>query len=356
MLKHLLSALFTVVLLTGLSILKAQNSSLKPYGNIRFAHLGNSESADGLGGDNTSVRIRIGVSYEFSESHMFRARLAGTLSKDLDQLNFTILSDGGRLNYNSFSFDEFYYQYQMEGTLLKLGRFQQSIPVLTNAKRSHFRFQSNANFIHWSDGLYLKHWVNDEWFGEAVVEYQPKDHLTYSYQGPLNFNQHDHNVTTYVGLENRTRDANNIIQKGFGLFVAPQAYLYDGSFKTYAAIMSRLVYDLPARDLLSGGSFRIGAEIGQNITSSFNEGTSMVLSAGINNVSEKHELMVEFAKTDAEWLTATAYGVNSDEIEIRYRYFISRSLNPDFRYRIRNSRISGQPTMFSTFLRATYSF
>ena len=66
--------------------------------------------------------------------------------------------------------------------------------------------------------------------------------------------------------------------------------------------------------------------------------------------------MVEFAKTDSQWLTANVYAPNADEFEIRYRYFISSDLNVDFRYRIRDFRPDFAPTNYGFFARATYSF
>lgn len=66
--------------------------------------------------------------------------------------------------------------------------------------------------------------------------------------------------------------------------------------------------------------------------------------------------MVEFASTDSQWLTASPYGVNSEEIEIRYRFIFRSDLNFDIRYRIRESRSDLVPTQYSTFLRTTYSF
>ena len=108
--------------------------------------------------------------------------------------------------------------------------------------------------------------------------------------------------------------------------------------------------------MLNGASIRIGAEFGQNLNTKFENGTSMVASIGVNNVADKHEFMIEFAKNDSQWLTATVFGPNSDEVELRYRFFFSQSLNFDIRYRIRESRTDAIPTAYSTFIRATYSF
>lgn len=260
------------------------------------------------------------------------------------------------MNYGGFSFDEFYYRFKTGKTQVTIGRFQKSMPVLTNAKRSIFRFQSNVNFIHWSDGLYIKHGMKNGWFSEFVGEYQPKDHLTYSYRGDLDFQNNDHNMTAYFGVENQDRDQFNIIQKGFAIFAAPGAYQKNGDYTTYFAFTSRLAYDLPKPDLLKGGSFRVGAEFGQNLSAAFNEGTSVAISAGVNKVAAKHEFMAELARTDAQWLTATVFAPNADELELRYRYFISKKLNVDVRYRIREPRDDGKPTAYSTFLRTTYSF
>ncbi|MBR9918783.1 hypothetical protein GYB29_14165 [bacterium] len=347
--------LFTILLFSAST--SAQESNFQFYGNVRLAHIGNDTEASGLGGDNTLLRIRPGVKYFFNENHSFSGRLVYLVSKEAEPFEFTIKANGNRqLAYGSLSFDEFYYQYTKEDFLLKMGRFQKSISVLSNAGRSHLRFQSNANFVHWSDGLYLKKGLNSEWFGEAIIEYQNRDALSFPYKANLNYGNSEHNFNYYLGAENRTRDQNNIIQKGFGIFFAPNAYSKPDGFSTYVALASRITFDFPAEDVLKGGSFRIVGELGQNLNTEFKNGTSAVTSFGINKYAEKHELMVEFASTDSQWLTASPYGVNSEEIEIRYRFIFRSDLNFDIRYRIRESRSDIVPTQYSTFLRATYSF
>ena len=353
MVKVYLSALFLI--LTSANSF-AQSEKISCYGNFRFAHIGSDTKADGLGGPNTLLRLRPGVKYHFNESHSFSGRLAYLVSTDFEPFEFTIKSNGNReLAYGSLTFDEFYYQFQDENFLLKVGRFQKSVNVLTNAKRSHLRFQSNANFVHWSDGLYLKKDLNEQWFGEAIIEYQNRDAVSYPYKSNLTFGDNEHNLNYYLGVENQNRDKNNIIQKGFGILIAPKSYLKPDGYSAYFAVSSRIAIDIPKEDLLKGGSFRIAGELGQNLNTNFESGTSAVASIGINNFANKHELMIEFAKTDAQWLTVTSYGVNSDEMELRYRYFISEKLNTEIRYRIRVPRSDFVDTQYSTFLRLTYS-
>tara|TARA_R110000868_G_scaffold383578_7_gene650664 strand:+ start:16604 stop:16960 length:357 start_codon:yes stop_codon:yes gene_type:complete len=116
----------------------------------------------------------------------------------------------------------------------------------------------------------------------------------------------------------------NIIQKGFGVFIAPESYLKPSGYTSYLAFTSRIALDLPKKDMLNGGSLRIGAELGQNLTTSFSNGTSMITSIGVNNVAEKHEFMIEFAKNDSQWLTANVYSPNADEVELRYRFLFHK--------------------------------
>jgi hypothetical protein len=140
--------------------------SLSFHGNFRVAHLGTDTQGDGLGGDNTSLRSRLGATYKFDEKHSFYGRLAATFSKEFEKPVFTIKADGGGLNFGSVSFDNFFYQYKNESLHIKAGRFQHTIAVLTNARRSHLRFQSNSTSIHWSDGLYVKKTMHSDWFTE----------------------------------------------------------------------------------------------------------------------------------------------------------------------------------------------
>ncbi len=350
--KLVLTVLLSSVFL-GAS-LGQETDNFEWYGNIRFAYLGSDTQGDGFGGENTSVRFRVGGIYTINDKSTFRARLATTISQDFESLRFTVRADGGGLDYGSVSFDEFYYQYEDDWGFLRVGRFQGSIPVYSNARRSHLRFHSNVNFIHWSDGLYLKRYVNEEWFTQAIVEYQPKGYTTFPYRNNFNFGDNDHNITSYLGLENTTRDDLNFIQKGFGILYSPGTYLKPSGYSDYLAFSARAAVDVPSEPL-NGGSWRFAGEIGQNLNTDPENGTSLVVSAGVNKVADKHEFMVEFAKTGSQWLTAPVYGPDSDEVEFRYRYFISPKLNFDARYRIRDPRPDGIPTVYSTFLRLTYS-
>ncbi|MEQ8523281.1 hypothetical protein [Gracilimonas sp.] len=349
---------FTIAVLAAffLNVQAQDNSNFNFSGNARFSYGSSSGEAFEHFEGTSFLRVRVGAFYGFNENHGFKARLATTQSSEFPEASFTIKADGGGLNTGSISFDEFYYQFKNEKTQVKAGRFQHTPKVLSNAGRSHMRFMSNNINIHWIDGIYVKRSLNEDWYGEVIGEYQPRNHTSYSYRGPLNFGNNEHNVASYLGLENRTRDDNNFIQKGFGLFVAPNAYLKPSGYSTYFAVMSHLVYDLPKPDALNGGSFRVAAELGQNLNAAFEDGTSAVLSLGINNFADKHQFMVEFARTDSDWLTPNVYAPNADELEIRYRYFISDDLNIDFRYRIRESRSDFVDTNYNFFARATYSF
>ncbi len=349
-------ALLTFVLFP-LTTYAQDNSGFEVYGNVRFAHIGSDTNADGLGGDNYTMRLRPGIRYHFSENHTFSARAAYLLSKEFEAVNPTLVADGsGRLAFGSLTFDEFFYRYKDDKNEIRIGRFQKSLNTLTNAKRSHSRYHSNSNNVHWTDGIYYKRNLNNGWYGEGIAEYQPKDHPSFQYSQPLDFTRNDHNFTFYAGAENRER-VNNVIQKGFGLMYIPSIYGTSNGFTDYLAFTSRITLDFPQGESLRGGSIRVAGEFGQNLNTSIEDGTSITTSVGINNFADKHEIMIEFVKTDSEWLIArNIYRPDADEMEIRYRFFFSEKWAFDARYRIRDFRTDGVVNSYSTFLRATYSF
>lgn len=351
---------FLGILIFPLTIAAQNNSKFQTYGNVRFAYVGNTDNPTGFGNNGNSesdffaIRLRYGLNVLIDSRSSFKARLAGQFRDYTDELSFTIKADGGGIDHGTISFDEFYYQYTDDINTLKVGRFQHTVAVLSNAQRSGFRFQSNLVFIHWSDGLYYKRNFESDWFSELILEYQPKDFTTYPYSGALNFQNSDHNITSYLGLENRTRDENNFIQKGFGIFIAPNSYLDNGNYTTYALAMGRAVMDIPRPGILNGGSLRIAGELGQNFNNSLSDGTNAIISVGVNRYSDKHDLMVEFSRTDSDWLTGTAYAASTEEMEIRYKYHINNKMNIDARYRARQSDFSND-LVFSSFVRLTYS-
>jgi len=347
-------------------VMAQSESPFEIYGNVRFAHIGSDTNADGIGGDNNAMRLRPGVRYNYAEEHSFSMRIAYLLSVELEPLNPTLVADGsGRLAFGSITFDEFFYKYQNERTEIRIGRFQKSLNTLTNAKRSHTRYQSNSNNVHWTDGIYYKRNLDNDWYGEGIFEYQPRNHPSFQYdQGDLDspgsdgldFTENDHNFTFYVGAESR-EVKNNVIQKGFGFMYIPGTYIKGNELLDYLAFTSRITLDFPQGEALRGGSIKVAGEFGQSLNSAFEDGTSMVASIGINNFAEKHEIMIEFAKTDSQWfLPRNIYRANADEMEIRYRFFFSDKWAFDARYRIRDFRTDGVVNSYSTFLRATYSF
>lgn len=350
--------LLVVFLLVPLVVNGQEKETWEIYGNVRFAHIGSDTNADGWGGDNYTMRLRPGIKYNHSQNHTFSARIAYLVSKELEPIEPTLVADGsGRLAFGSITFDEFFYRYMNENTEIRIGRFQKSLNTLTNAKRSHSRYHSNSNNVHWTDGFYYKRNLKNGWYGEGILEYQPKDHPSFQYSFPLDFSKNDHNFTFYGGAENRERDKYNIIQKGFGLMYIPDIYLKPDGYSDYLAFTSRITLDFPQGEALRGGSIRVAGEFGQNLNASLEDGTSLVASIGINNFAEKHEIMIEFTKTDSEWLIArNIYRPNADELEIRYRFFATDKLAFDARYRIRDFRTEGVVNSYSTFLRATYAF
>ncbi len=348
--------LFTILFLSlnSISVTAQDSENFSIDGDFRLSYNNSGQELD-LDNGFIGLKSRIGTLYTLSSTHSLRVRFAGTITEEFEPLRFTITADGGGLNFGSFSFDEFYYRYKSTDLDLKLGRFQHSIPALTNAKRSILRFQSNNLSIHWSDGIYLKRNLQKNWSTEFIGEYQPRNHTTYQYRGNLDFGNNKHNVTTYLAVENRTRDDLNIIQKGFGIFFAPNSFNKNGEYTHYAAVTSRIALDFPQKEVLNGGSIRIAGELGQNLNTSFDKGTIVVASFGVNNVADKHEFMVEFAKSDRDWLLANVYGLNTDEVEFRYRFFILDNLNFDARFRIRDFRDPINSTNRNLFIRLTYS-
>lgn len=350
-----------VTLLIGWEANAQSNENISLSGDARFAYLGSSSEPGDIFDGNSFLRVRVGGNYTFNENSSFTARLATTQSNDFPAVGFSIAPEGGGVNNGTITIDNFYYRYKNEEWDVKVGRFQYNSAVKSNAGRSIFRFQSNNVNNHWTDGFHAKKYLNEEWFGEVLGEYQNRGNTSYAYKSLLNFGNNKHNIAAYLGAQNQTRDENNFIQKGFGLFLAPDAFQPEPlqnpqKYSTYAGLLAQLVHDTPVESF-QGGSFRIAAEAGQNVNADeFSDGTILNISFGVNNFAEQHELMIEFTKIGAEWQTANVYAPNADEMEIRYRYFFSKKFNIDFRYRIRDSRNDLIDINYNAFARATYKF
>lgn len=352
--------LFLLTLLLTQTTFAQEESQLSFGGDFR---LGLITSGTDTGFDNIdsegvfSLRSRFGVGYQINETSRFKARLATTFTDRIEEASFTIRPDGGGLNRGSISFDEFYYLYDNGDIKVQAGRFQHNLKARTNAGRSIARFTSNLMNVHWFDGVNVVKRMNNGWNSQAMIEYQNRSNISYNYAGFLNFGKNEHNVAGYFGVENRDRDDFNIVQKRIGLFLAPDAFLSPEGYKTYAGLITQIAFDLPQEDLLSGGSFRIHGEYGQNLTATdFADGVIAVASVGVNNVADQHEFMIEFAKTGTQWGMANVFAPNADEVELRYRFFATNRLWFDTRYRVRSPRIDGIPNIHGFFLRANFSY
>lgn len=353
-LKALLA--FTIVISTiFFSTVTAQSTNIiSPYGDIRIIYSGSSTDAHGLGGRAPFLRIRAGYHFEINTNHSFAARMAYIVSRDVSSPDFSLTADRG-LAPDTFSFDEFYYKYQDEKQQLKLGRFQKSFSLPTATGNSITRYQSSSTSVHWSDGLFYQRALKEGWYSEAVLEYQKRGELTFSYKPPLNFGKNEHNFMGFLGVTNKQRDQYNIIEKGFALMWAPDAFFHNGEYTSYLSISSSIVFDFPKKELLNDGSFRVTGELGQNLTTKFSDGSVLSTSFGVYDVDNRHTLMVEFSRNDRDWLTAP-YPTNSDVFELRYSLSITSKLKMDARYQIRSSRNTGVDNNYSSFIRATYVF
>lgn len=356
---RILSTLLLALLITQ-SAFTQDESPLTLTGDFRLALI---TSGTDTGFDNIdeegvfALRSRFGAKYQINDNSSFKARLATTFTDRLEEATFTIQPDGRGLNRGSISFDELYYLYDNGDIKVQAGRFQHVLKARTNAGRSIARFTSNLMNIHWFDGVNVVKRMNNGWNSQVMIEYQNRGNTSYNYAPFLNFGNNEHNVAGYFGVENRDRDDFNIIQKRIGLFLAPDAFSSPDGYRTYAGLITQIAFDVPQEDLLSGGSFRIHGEFGQNLTATeFADGIVAVASVGVNNVADQHQFMIEFAKTGSQWGMANVFAPNGDEVELRYRFFATDRLWFDTRYRVRSPRVDGIPNIHGFFLRANFSY
>lgn len=353
--KHFIYAVYfiSLSLLAG-TVNAQQNNSIKPYGDIRIIYSGSSTDAHGFGGKSPFLRARAGFKYQANQYHGFAIRGAYMVTRDVNAPDFSLTANGS-LAGDTFSFDELHYHFKDEKQQLKLGRFQKSFSLPTATANSINRFQSSSVSVNWSDGLFYQRNLARGWAAETVWEYQRRGHLSFPYKAPLSFSNNKHNLITYLGITNKNRDKNNFIEKTIAVMWAPDAYYYKGSYTSYAAVSGSAVLDLPIQNSQAGGSYRFTAELGQNVMAAFADGTVYALSAGIYDIAAKHNLMIEAAGNDTQWLSSP-YAPGSNTYEIRYQLKVNSRFGADARYQVRVPRADGSPNVYSTFVRATYSF
>ena len=346
---------FVPLLVLGLLSSTAQAGDVKVFGDIRVGYF-SAERDDRDGSTNITdegrVRLRLGVKGKLSDSLEAKVRFAGRYSTDDRNDNyfevFESIPSGDGLRRGDSTLDTIQMKYRLPNKgSVTFGRMQTKLELDGVAKKSLDRNDSPNTDINWTDGIYLQTPVFDGWKLHAIAQYNPASGSTELRRKPLDFSDSDSRASYFVALEKKSKTG-LWAQRGIDVTYLPSALQKDGSadgrIEDYWAVVGRTAMRWPLSS--RGDSFMLGAEAGFASEAPTNEAVSLpgTGDAGKNayqltfnwlNFVPKQSIGLVVGRADAGWLLSPDFRSNTDLIELRYKWAISKTNKLEARIRQR---------------------
>jgi len=307
--------------------------------------------------DEGRVRLRFGGEYKGSEAWKFKLRAAGRffLEKNDPDAEIKIFSEipaGDGLRAGDATLDEIYARYKKDKLDMKFGRFQTKMELDGVAKKSLDRNDSPNTDITWTDGVYAKIKLADDWVHHFILQYNYPKGATEVRRSPLDFSSSASRASAFWALESRKKTG-PFVQRGIDITYLPDALCYDGAScsqrKDYITLVGRAAMQWSLGD--SGTKFMLGTEAGY----AFNTQSSVVAKTGTSgdadglawqltfnfiNIVPKHSLGLVYANADAGWLISPDFRNNNSLIELRYKWAINKRSRIEARIRQREDLVT----------------
>lgn len=339
----------------GHSSLVSAASDLNWSGDFRTGYF--SKEKDARNGANSSrdegrVRLRIGGEYTASESWKFKLRAAGRAFLEKNNSNaeikiFSEIPSGDGLRAGDATLDEIYARYKKDNLDVKFGRFQTKMELDGVAKKSLDRNDSPNTDITWTDGVYAKIKLSDDWVHHFILQYNYPTGATEVRRSPLDFSSSASRASAFWALESRKK-AGAFVQRGVDITYLPDALCTDGGScnqrKDYITLVGRAAMKWPLGT--SGTKFMLGTEAGYAVntqtrvaantgTSGDADGLAWQLTFNFIDIAPKHSLGLVYANAGAGWLISPDFRNNNSLVELRYKWAIDKRNRIEARIRQR---------------------
>jgi hypothetical protein len=302
------------------------------------------------------ARVQLGGWWAPGAAWAVRARLAGRLSTDQDDLRFYVrdhlpATDG--IRQGDATIDEAYVRWQPDDRLqLRVGRLQTSFELAGVPRKSLDRNDSPNTDVTWTDGVHASIRLGGGVRQHIVLQHNSRSGPTNVVRAPLDFSGPGSRVTVFTSLhlEGRwgpfiQREADITFIPGVIPGVVPGADP-DGDGGDYIAAVLRLALQPPTSPL--GGRLLLGTELGVatatpsrallgtgTAADGRGDGRAMQLSASIMDMGGRHSVGVVHSRAGDGWLISPDIRDNNRELEARYYHQYASWGRLDVRFRHR---------------------
>lgn len=286
--------------------------------------------------DSTSLRLRLGANYSFSDRWRVRARLAATCTDSDCSPAFdsgTTPSAGANIEDGDAVFDEAYLGFKGQSLDAAAGRLQtRSLARGGVFATALTRLTSPNMAVNWTDGAMLRYRSATGWTSKLIAQYNDDSGSSTLARPPLDFDDDDSRWSAFYSLETTERWG-PFTQRGLDVTWMPGALLESGtpaeSPEDYWALVGRLATEFELGSglplLMVAGQVGYAPETPEEQTlgiggTDSSDGWAWHLDASLMNLWPGHSLGVSYGVTDPGWLLSASFRPNEDTFTVRYHW------------------------------------
>lgn len=326
----------------------------------------------------SGARFRLRLEQAIGERCTFRTRFAATALDEGNDWDFYIRANrdsGTEVNPGTATVDEFFVQCASGdgASEWRIGRMQSNLDLPHMASRSFDRSQASSLNIGWTDAIAYRHHFGNDWYAEALAQYNGREGNGQTFRGPITFDDSDARIG-FFGVIGSEAEVGPIFMRALSVTVYPDALATDG-------------FDSAKRDDYVLGAFKLGAgwDVGDDgrrliaigeIAHALNtplkstlglpgsgdaDGWGWQVGADLKNIFPKHTMGLNYGQSDGGMLLSNDFRQNNELFEYRWRYQATSALRFEFRARWRREldKQAGAPELQrdrDIRFRATYKF
>lgn len=303
-------------------------------GGYFYADVDERDGSTDSSGDST-LRLRFGANYSFSDLWRLRGRLAATCSDDDCSPSFetgTTPSAGTNIEDGDLVVDEFYLARAGRQWDMALGRLQTRSLARGGVFATAMTRLTSANVsVNWTDGALFRYRSTGGWTSKLIAQYNDDSGSSTLARPPLNFEDDDTRLSAFYSLET-LNPWGPIVQRGIDINYMPEALLTegdpDGERDDYWNIVGRASAAWP---LAGGSSLNVAGQVGfapetpdeSAVGLGGNgsaDGWAWHLDASWMNFLPRHGVGVSYGVADAGWLQSISFRPNEESLTLRYHW------------------------------------
>jgi hypothetical protein len=279
------------------------------------------------------LRARAGAQWNISEIYTAKARLAGTVTDERNNIDFrfhqAIPQGASSIPAGDVTFDELFVRARYGQWEHRVGRYQHGNLLTGVAAKSFSRTNSNSWNVTWVDGIHSRYRNSHGWDYNVSIERNSGEGSTFVRRAPLGYASSDSRASYYASVDKS--DANGLfLQRSADVTIIPAALYYNGlnnpAKRDYIAFTGRMALQWA---VYQQTRFVAGAELAyapntprlaaMNLPGQGDaKGTAYQVSLNLMDILPGHSVGVVYGENEAGWLLSTDFGTNQKLAEIRY--------------------------------------